>query len=302
MAIPTYEKLFKPILEVCSDGSVLKVRDIIQLVVGKIGLSEEEAGKMLSGGSNTVIGNRVWWSRTFLVKAELLQSPVRGSVQITPLGLQVLEDIPEINVKFLKTLPNFESNWGNGKAKTAKDSSDEEVVSSLTPREMLEEGYKQIRESLIDDLAISLKSISPIFFEKLVVDVLIAMGYGGGRKEAGQAIGRSGDGGIDGVINEDKLGLDTIYIQAKHWQNNVGGPEINSFVGSLEANKANKGVFFTTSSFTAQAKEITAKVHKKIILIDGRMLANLMIDNNVGVVDSDTYVTKRLDSDYFIEE
>lgn len=301
MAIPKFDEIMAPILKLCLDGETHRMRDLVSVIGEQMGLTKEEMEQTIPSGSG-MFNNRAWWARSFLVKAELLEAPRRGYIKITDLGKKIISENNEVTVALLKTLPNFEKNWGDYEDKQGIKSSSNITDSSKTPEEIFEESYRQIREALIEEVTASLKNITYTFFERVVVDVLIAMGYGGGRKEAGQAIGKSGDGGIDGVINEDKLGLDVIYVQAKHWQGNVGGPDINSFVGSLEAKKANKGVFFTTSSYTRQAHDIVAQVSKKIVLIDGYKLAELMIDHNIGVTSSRILETKKIDSDYFNEE
>jgi len=175
-------------------------------------------------------------------------------------------------------------------------------VETSTPQELLESSYQELRWQLSHDLLERVKQSSPVFFEKLVVDLLLNLGYGGSRRDAGKAIGRTGDDGIDGVINEDKLGLDVVHIQAKRWQNPVGRPDIQNFIGSLEGQKSKKGVFITTSKFTGEAKEYVKRIEKKIVLIDGEQLSQLMIDNGIGVSEESRYIINKLDEDYFIEE
>lgn len=264
---------------------------------------------MLPSGQQSYINNRVGWAKSFLKKAGLLENPVRGKVRITSEGRAVLAASPkEIDCKFLKQYPSFVEFIGTEKKGT--DVLEPEVMSKnpltrqtveQTPDDAIEFGYKAIRESLAYDLLEQMSNCDPAFFEQLVIDVLIAMGYGGALPEAGIHIGRSGDGGIDGIINEDKLGLDMICVQAKRWKDCVGRPLVQAFAGSMEAHRAKKGVLITTSKFSRDAHDYVERIERKIVLIDGQQLAQLMIDYNVGVATARTYVIKRIDSDYFME-
>ena len=228
----------------------------------------------------------------------------RGYYRITDRGCDVLrENIPRITAKYLKQFPEFVEFQS---AKRSKDSQthEEEEDGSQTPEEEIEEAYQRVRQGLANELLQTVKSCSPTFFERLVIDLLIKMGYGGTRRDAGEAIGRSGDGGIDGIIKEDRLGLDIVYIQAKRWDssNTVGRPEIQKFAGALQGQRARKGIFITTSEFTSSARDYVSMIDSKIVLIDGGTLAELMIDFNIGVAAIATYELKRIDSDYFTEE
>jgi restriction system protein len=246
----------------------------------------------------------VAWAKIYLQRAGLLASSKRGHFQISPRGLEVLTtNPPRIDIKFLDRFPEFVE------FRTKKDTSDPEppeaeAVSTdrQTPEEALEASYSRIRTDLAADLLERVKKTSPAFFETLVVELLVKMGYGGSRKEAGRAIGQSGDEGIDGVINEDRLGLDVIYIQAKKWAGTVGRPEIQKFVGALHGKRAKKDVFLTTGTFSADAKDYVSHIDPKVVLIDGRQLAELMIDFDLGVAPVASYQVKRSDSDYFGEE
>lgn len=235
-------------------------------------------------------------------KAGLIESTRRAFFKITPLGLEALSRDPKaINVKFLDQYPGFTEF-----RKTKKKGHDGAGVPAeeKTALETLEDSYQQIRQDLAGELLAQIKSCSPEFFERLVVDLLIKMGYGGSREDAGKAVGKSGDGGIDGVINEDRLGLDTVYIQAKRWKEEatVGRPEIQKFVGALHGRKARKGVFITTSSFSKDARDYTSDIENKVVLIDGEQLAELMIDFDVGISKTASYEVKRMDIDYFTDE
>jgi len=233
----------------------------------------------------------------------LLETPKRSYFKITDLGLDTLKkNLPEINIKFLAQFPLFIEFRSTKKEKNEHEEQEAESSSTQTPQELLEYSYQKIKKDLSQELLGFVKQSSPRFFERLVVELLLSMGYGGSRKDAGQAIGQSGDGGIDGIIKEDKLGLDVIYLQAKRWEGVVGSKEIRNFVGSLVGQKANKGVFITTSGFTKDALEYVKTITHKVILIDGEMLTQLMIENNIGVSKVISYDIKKIDSDYFVEE
>ena len=252
----------------------------------------------MPSGQQYIIDNRVGWARTYLKKAGLLESTKRSYFKITDLGLEVLQKNPkEINVKFLEQFPQF-IEFRN----LRKEKGEEEENLTQTPQELLEYGYQRIKKDLAYELLNLVKKSSPRFFEKLVIDLLIKMGYGGSLNDAGKVIGKPGDGGIDGIIKEDKLGLDIIYIQAKRWENVVGSKEVRNFVGSLAGHHANKGVFITTSSFTREALDYVKTIPHKVVLIDGETLAQLMIENDVGVSKITSYDIKKIDSDYFAEE
>ncbi|MCE2906494.1 MAG: restriction endonuclease [Anabaena sp. CoA2_C59] len=266
-------------------------------------LSDEEKKGLLPSGQQTVFDNRVGWARTHLKKAVLLEYPKRGFFQITERGRDLLTQNPtKINIKFLNQFPEHIEFLNS---KKDNDKSEPEIIetSETTPQESIEFGYQKIRKELELELLNRVKSCSPDFFERLVVDLLVKMGYGGSRRDAGRAIGKSGDGGIDGIIKEDKLGLDIVYVQAKRWDNTVvGRPEIQKFVGALHGQRARKGVFITTSRFSQEAREYVSIIDSKIVLIDGEELAQLMIDNHVGVSTVSIYEIKKIDSDYFTDE
>jgi len=303
--IPDFQKIMLPLLKVVSDGDEHPLREVINKISDEFRLSEEERAELLPSGNQPIIDNRVGWVRTYLKKAQLLESPRRGVLKISQAGKQLLESKPEkIDVRFLKTLPGFKE-WHE--SSSSKD--DEitpliektEIETGKTPEELLEYSFVSIKEQLASELLDKVKSSTPAFFEILVIDLLIKMGYGGSRKEAGQVMGKSGDGGIDGLIKEDKLGLDTIYVQAKRWENQVTIHQVRDFAGSLLGKKAKKGIFITTSSYPGSAKEFVGSIEPKIVLIDGKELAELMIEYNVGVATKKAYEVKRLDTDYFDE-
>jgi restriction system protein len=270
----------------------------------KLHVTDEERTLLLPSGRQAVFNNRVAWAKVYLQRAGLLASPKRGHFQIAPRGLEVLATKPQrVDIKLLDQFPEFVE------FRTKKDTPDHEQTETETtstdhetPEEALEASYSRIRTDLAADLLERVKKTSPAFFETLVVELLVKMGYGGSRKEAGKAIGQSGDEGIDGVINEDRLGLDVIYIQAKKWAGTVGRPEIQKFVGALHGKRAKKGVFLTTGTFSSDAKDYVSHIDPKVVLIDGRQLAELMIDFDLGVAPVASYQVKRSDSDYFGEE
>ncbi len=298
-----------PLLKFAADGQEHSLREAVVAVSTAFGLTEEERDQLLASGRKPIIEDRVGWARTYLGQAGLLESTRRGFFRITPRGLELLSSgTTDINDQVLKRYPEF-MDFVSRKSRKKKT---DETVSSVdqtsfdekanTPEESLEDSYQAIRNRLAVEILEQVKSCSPKFFERLVVQLLVAMGYGGTREDAGQAIGKSGDGGIDGIIKEDRLGLDVIYLQAKRWEGSVSRPEIQKFAGALLGNQARKGVFITTSTFTKEAREYVKTIAATIILIDGDDLSNLMMDFNVGVAVEATYEIKRIDSDYFSEE
>src|SRR5215216_3098994 len=292
-----------PLLRFAADKREHSTREAIEELANHFGLTEDERKELLPSGSQATFDNRVGWARTYMKKAGLLESPRRGYFQITDRGVDALEQKPEtINVKFLEQYPEFLE----FKTKSNTQSTTTEIDTTLpteerTPREVMEDAYVTIRSGLVGELLEQVMHSSPSFFERLVVDLLVSMGYGGTRKEAGKAVGGSGDEGIDGIINEDRLGLEVVYIQAKRWQTTVGRPEIQKFVGALHGQNASKGIFITTSGFSNGAIQYAQGLSDKVVLIDGETLANLMIDHGVGVALDEAYEIKRVDSDYFSE-
>lgn len=304
MAIPDYQTLMLPLLQFLADDKPHKTKDAIEALAVSLQLSDDERQELLSGGQ-PVFSNRVGWARTYLKKAGLLVSPSRGILTISERGKLALVQKPgKIDNGFLKQFPEF-LDFQNYKSDEIKPLAvgGSGGVDENTPEENIDIAYQKIRQSLAQELIDTVCSLSPAFFERLVVELLVKMGYGGSIKDAGQAIGKTGDEGIDGTIKEDKLGLDIIYIQAKRWQNGnvVGRPELHKFVGALAGQGAKKGIFITTSSFTKEALAYSPKNETKIVLIDGEQLAQLMIDYNLGVSTQRTYEIKRIDSDYFEE-
>jgi restriction system protein len=276
-------------------------REYLELMGKEFKVTDEDKKILLPSGTGPVFDNRIGWARTYLKKAGLLESTKRGYVKITERGLNVLKQNPsEINVKFLKQFPEFvEFQTVKPKSESKEDSEEEKTK---TPEELLETAYQELNDQLAGDLLKQIKSIPPSLFERVVIKLLVAMGYGGTLKDAGEAIGKTGDEGIDGVIKEDRLGLDAIYIQAKRWENTVSRPEIQKFAGALQGQRAKKGIFITTSEFSRDAQEYISKIDTKIVLIDGKQLAKLMIDFSVGVTTISNYQVKKIDSDFFSEE
>lgn len=302
--IPDYQSIMLPYLKVVADTNEYNHRYLIETLAQKFKATDEERERMLPSGGQKIFDNRVGWARTYLKKAGLIESTRRAYVRITDRGLKVLTENPAlINVKFLRQFPEF-IEFQTLKRENNESEIDDHLESSETPEELLETAYIKIRKSLANELINKVIQLPPAFFEKLVVELLVKMGYGGSIKDAGKAIGKSNDEGIDGTIKEDKLGLDIIYIQAKRWQpgNTVGRPEIQKFVGALAGQGAKKGIFITTSSFTKDASEYQPRNETKIVLIDGDQLSQMMIDYDLGVSTSNKYEIKRIDHDYFGDE
>ena len=298
MAIPDYQTIMLPLLEVAGDNEVHRVRDAVDDLAERFRLTEEERQQLMPDGRRARFKYNVAWSRTYLKKAGLLEDPRRGEFRITERGRKVLAGKPaRIDTKLLQKFKEFKDFIGKEQS-SMQGGADPE----LTPEEAIQAAHTTLQKSLAADLLDQVKQASPAFFEQLVVDVLVHMGYGGSRQEAGEAIGQAGDEGIDGIIKEDRLGLDIIYIQAKRWANTVGRPEVQRFAGALAGKRARKGVFITTSSFSGEAVAYAASIETKVILIAGAQLAELMIDYGVGVTTEATYELKRIDADYFADE
>lgn len=304
MAVPDFQSFFLPFLKFASDGKEHASSEAYDAMAKHFQLNSEDLKEMLPSGKQTTFKNRVAWAKVYLSKALLLESPKRGIFKISERGKSLLAENPEaLRVKELKRFSEFKDfhKPGNKQEKTDESFSKDEETTS-TPEEIFEKAYQELHENLTDELLKQVIINSPEFFERLVVRLLVKMGYGGSIKDAGKAIGKSGDEGIDGIIKEDKLGLDVIYIQAKRWQGSVGRPEIQKFVGALHGQRAKKGVFITTSSFTKDAESYVSTIDPKVVLIDGNRLVELMIDYNMGVSIVDSYEIKKMDTDFFIEE
>ena len=293
-----------PLLKHISDGNPHANRDVVEALAAVFKLTEEEKSEMLPSGVQQAFYNRVMWARFYLVKAGLMTSPKRGTMQISPRGQEVLKSKPDkLNIAYLKRFSEF-TDFQSAKRETTEASETIVEESSRTPEEILDSSYVQVRAALSQELLAKVHSLTWMDFERLVVQLLVRMGYGGSVKDAGKALTKGGDEGIDGTIKEDKLGLDIIYIQAKKWQtgNAVGRPEIQKFVGALAGQGAKKGIFITASSFTKEAREYVPRNETKIVLIDGEELTQLMIEYDLGVTTQRTYAVKRIDSDFFGEE
>ncbi len=303
MAIPDYQSCMLPLLKFAADNTIHALPDAVAALAEQFHLTDEEKNELLPSGTQAVIANRIGWARTYLKKAGLLADPQRGYFQITERGQSLLKKAPaSLNTKDLRQFSEFTEFENKSNHKGGQETAGEDAgLYYNTPEEALEYGYQKLSENLADDLLETILQCTPAFFERIVVDLLVRMGYGGSFTEAARVVGRSGDEGIDGIIKEDKLGLDAIYIQAKRWEAAVGRPEIQKFAGALLGQKANKGVFITTSVFSREAREYAESVDRKIVLIDGRSLARLMIEYNAGISTVRTYEIKRIDSDYFEE-
>lgn len=292
-----------PFLQILSDGEEHTTNETNQKLAEHFNLTEDELNEFLPSGTSKTFPNRVAWAKAYLKMAGFIENIKRSSFRITESGKRFLETNPfEINLRILKTIPAYQERTGRIIKEDDSVIDNDSLRSDATPEEILENSYLSIRKNLAQELLLKIKSSSPSFFESLVVELLVKMGYGGSIKDAGRSIGRSGDEGIDGIIKEDKLGLDVIYVQAKRWENVVGRPEIQKFVGALAGQGAKKGVFITTSRFTNDAKDYQPRNETKIVLIDGESLAELMIDYNLAVATVNVFEIKRIDNDYFGDE
>lgn len=305
MPVPDFQSIMLPFLKFSNDGSEHTSREAVEKLSDVFKLTAADREELLPSGTQRIFDNRVAWTKTHLLKAGLIESPRRSYFKITERGHNVLEqNLPKINMSFLKQFPEYvEFQTPKRTDDSPNGSAAIDESSTQTPDEILDSTYQSIRKDLAQELLNKIVAMSPLFFEGLVVKLLVKMGYGGSIKDAGKAIGKSGDEGIDGTIKEDKLGLDVIYIQAKKWTpgNVVGRPELHKFVGALAGQGAKKGVFITTSSFTKEAREYVPRNETKIVLIDGEELAQLMIDYNLGVSVQQIYEIKRMDNDFFDE-
>jgi restriction system protein len=303
MGIPDYQSVMLPLLNLTADGREHRFRDAINQLADTFKLTDDDRKETLPSGG-LLFDNRVGWARTYLKKAGLLSYPKRLFIQITERGKKALSEKPRnIDVKLLQQFPEFMDFIAPKKAGKPEAVADLHEESNDTPEELLAGGYLRLRKQLESDLLERVKSCAPDFFERMVVRLLTAMGYGGSLADAGKAIGKSGDGGIDGVIKEDKLGLDLLFIQAKKWDDTtVGRPEIQKFVGALYGRKAKRGIFITTSAFSKDAKDYVEGLESRVVLIDGRQLTELMFDHGIGVSTANSYVVKKIDSDFFDDD
>jgi restriction system protein len=300
--IPQYEEYMLPLLNFAADGQEHTNSETYDRMAREFNVSDDERAQRFKSGAK-IFPSRVHWAILYLSRAGLLEATRRACFKITSEGLRVVAQKPDyIDVQFLRAYPEFVKflNKKAGQRKTKPQES--HIVSEKTPDEQLDSAYNELRQNLAEDLLATVKVASPQFFENLVVDVLVKMGYGGSTEDAGEAVGKTGDGGIDGVIKQDPLGLGVLYVQAKRWEGSVGSPEIQKFVGALHGKHTRQGVFITTGSFTAEATRYVKNIDDKIILIDGERLAELMIDHNVGVSTITEFEVKKVDLDYFAED
>ena len=307
--LPDYQTLMLPVLKSLADGKERHIREITDLMAHEFQMTEEELSKLQPSGGVTVFADRVHWAVSYLKQAALLERSRRGFYKSTQAGQALLaKDLSRIDVKLLMTIDAFAKAHYKGqpsKADPVEPASTEEatLLQTQTPEDLIENAFSEYQKTLADEVLERIRNVTPVFFERLVVELLVKMGYGGSIKDAGKAIGRTGDEGIDGIIKEDKLGLDVIYIQAKRWKagNVIGRPEVQKFVGALAGQGAKKGVFITTSSFTREAMDYKPMNETKLVLIDGLTLANLMIEHHLGVSTLQIYELKKVDNDYFEE-
>src|SRR3990172_5967489 len=302
MAVPNFQTIMLPLLKAAEDGKEHSGHEFLEKLSKYFELSDEDLNELLPSGKQTRFYNRVGWARTYLIKSKLLEMPKRSVYQITERGKEVLASNPNrIDMNYLKRFPEY-IEFKEKENDREEKKQVEEVIEESTPEEILENAYQEIRDTLAQEVLENVISCTPAFFERLVVELLVAMGYGGSRRDAARAVGQTGDEGIDGIIDEDKLGLDIIYIQAKRWSDNpVRRTDIQQFVGALQGKRARKGIFITTSRFTDDAKQYVLNIDSKVALIDGNRLAQLMIDHNVGVSTVAQYDLKKIDGDYFYE-
>jgi restriction system protein len=306
MPIPDYQSLMLPVLQVTGDGQEHTVSEVSEKVADALSLKDEERSELLPSGKQRKLINRVSWAKIYMAKAGLIETVVRGKFKITQEGMELLKSrLPKIDLETLSQYPSFLEfikRPPSGKSESDKPFQLVQEPIQQTPQELLDSSYQALHNQIAVEFLERVSKSTPSFFEKLVVDLLVAMGYGGSRLDAGKAIGKVGDDGIDGIIKEDRLGLDAVYVQAKRWKGTVGRPDVQSFAGSLEGQRARKGVFITTSQFSSEAKEYVNRIEKKIILIDGEQLASLSLEFGIGVEPVTTYKIQRIDSDYFEEE
>lgn len=304
MAVPDFQSLMLPLLRLAGDGMDHTFKDAVEAIAIEFSLTPEERNELLPSSSRTTLFyNRLAWAKRHMTMAGLLQAPRRGVFCITQRGRELLvSQLARIDMKTLQQFPEYERARRGDVQASVEPAMPAVAFNELTPEESIERAHLSLRKDLARELLESIMQCSPAFFELLIIKLMIKMGYGGSREEAGKAVGRSGDGGIDGIINEDRLGLDAIYLQAKRWEGVIGRPEIMKFVGALAGQRATKGVFITTSWFTQDAKDYALSSQYKVVLIGGERLADLMIEHDLGVSVAATYQLKRIDSDFFSEE
>jgi len=305
MPVPDFQTLMRPLLEEYAAEGERRIADVRAVLATRFGLTEEELAERLPSGSARTFDNRVGWAATYLYRVGLLARPLRSVYAITERGREVLAANPErVDLNVLSQFPEFaEFRKASGTRRSRRGpvvaAEEPAAAETATPEERIDAAYQELRQALIAEVRDRISAISPTAFEDLVLDVLHAMGYGDGTEDSRLRTGASGDAGIDGVIREDRLGLDVVYVQAKRWEATVGRPVVQGFVGALQGARASKGIIFTASAFSGEAREYAASVSPRVVLVDGQRLAALMIDYNIGVSDRETYPVKRVDSDYF---
>jgi len=302
MPIPDFQSFFKPLLDIIADENEHSIHEVRDQIAQSMGITEADRAEKLASGTQTKFDNRVAWAKSYFVQARVLESTRRAHFRITNRGRELYQEgLDRIDVRVLNRYPEFVE-FHTADRSQSEEQEAQNIIVVATPEETLQQAYQGIRNQLASDLLERVKANSPEFFERLVVELMVAMGYGGSIEDAGQAIGHTGDEGVDGIIKEDRLGLDVIYIQAKKWEGTVGRPEIQRFVGALHGKRAKKGVFITTGRFSDDARTYIETIDPKVILIDNKALANYMIDFNLGVARASIYEVKRIDSDFFTEE
>jgi restriction system protein len=301
MAVPDFQSLMLPLLQFASDEQEHTQVEAREILANQLSMNEADLAERTSGGGQPKFANRIAWAKVHLQGAGLLETVRRGVFRITPRGREVLGRKPSsLVLRDLSEFAEYRSFRNMGEQQDKNTSTQTNVEpNDLTPFEVLEQAHAVMHQSLVGELQALVKANSPSFFEQLVIQLLVRMGYGGSQQEAARAVGKSGDEGIDGIIDEDRLGLEVIYVQAKRWKEAVQRPELQKFVGALQGKRAKKGVFITTSDFTNGAREYVRNIDNKVVLIDGQRLAELMIEFGVGVTTISSYAIKRIDLDFF---
>ena len=307
MAVPPFHAFLQPLLELLADGQEVRFSDVQLRLAERLGVSPEAQAELLPSGKQRRYANRVGWAKTYLAKAGLVESPRRGYVRITPRGTQTLQEGVRVDVEYLRRFDAFQAFVGGNaeeerSSEASPEASDSDAKAAMTPDERIDELVRSMNRKLALELLEQLRGKEAAFFEHVVVRLLVKMGYGGSMEDAGRAVGRSGDGGIDGIIKQDRLGLDNVYVQAKRYaaENSVGAGEVRNLAGALQMHKATKGVLITTSGFTKDAIT-TARQIGTIVLVDGEQLAQLMIEYDLGVATEAVYPVKKVDQDFFDE-
>jgi len=301
MAIPGFQKLMLPIIKLLEDRKEHTPKELIDSLAGQFKLNEEERKQLLPSRRGRLFANRVGWALSHLKMAEVLESPKRAVYRLSERGVGVLRDKPQtIDMRFLQRFPEYEVARKGGQENRA-ELKENDALAADPPQETMDQAYESLSAVVASELLMKIKACDPLFFQKIVIDLLMKMGYGV-PEDVERSIMGGADEGIDGIINQDRLGLERVYLQAKRWTGPVGRPEIQRFAGALQGQQAHKGVFITTSAFSKEARDYAAKISTKIVLVDGVLLAKLMIEHDVGTTTVKTYEVKQVDSDYFVED